>query len=256
MQEMYAVVDDIVRRLEIPDPDEFVLPGVSWGVFDELLTPAYWCGQAWQHEQLGTYNRLRFGTTLREELAACLLGGFGMKAELGVAAFSRLLDRGLLEGFANESILEAALSEAFVVQGRVRRYRYPRQKARYLAGCICRLSNFVEPKDDLEFRDSLAEFPGVGLKTASWIVRNHRGSNRVAVIDVHILRAGQHIGLFQAHLDAQRNYRTLENAFIGFAAALNTSASLLDALMWDHMRRLLSSISPSLIFGDRLSHHR
>jgi hypothetical protein len=73
MQEMYSLIGDTIERLELPDPNDFVLPGIRWGAFDELLTPAYWRGQAWQHERLGTYRHLRLGSTLSEEIApACL----------------------------------------------------------------------------------------------------------------------------------------------------------------------------------------
>jgi thermostable 8-oxoguanine DNA glycosylase len=258
MQEMYSLIGGTIKRLEIPDPNEFVLPGVRWGAFDELLTPAYWRGQAWQHEQLGTYGHLRLGNTLAEEVAACLLGGFGMKAELGLAAFARLRDRGLLQGATAEDVLERVLAEPFVIRGNSRRYRFPRQKARYLAACIRRLSDFTEPKDDVVLRDRLAEFPGIGLKTASWIVRNYRGSNNVAVIDVHILRAGRHIGLFLPEFDPQRHYCTLEDVFIRFATALDTGAGVLDGLMWDYMRRLgviAMSNSNSLGRAQQLSPH-
>jgi hypothetical protein len=91
-------------------------------------------------------------------------------------------------------------------------------------------------------RDRLAELPGIGLKTASWIVRNYRGSSEVAIIDVHILRAGRHIGLFAQDQEPQRHYRELEAAFLAFATALEVPAAMLDGLMWDYMRRLPASI--------------
>lgn len=239
MQVMYALIAGATERLELPSPDEHVLPGIRWGAFDELLTPAYWRGQAWQHERLGTYRDLRLGRTLAEELAACLLGGFGMKAEFGLAAYARLRDRGLLDGTPTEGLLECNLAEPFAIRGHTRRYRFPRQKARYLAGCLRLLSHFTEPQDDVVLRDRLAEFPGIGLKTASWIVRNYRGSNRVAVIDVHILRAGRHIGLFPPESTPHRHYCNLERAFIRFATALDAGAGTLDGLIWDYMRRLM-----------------
>src|ERR1700730_10324883 len=113
MQEMYSLINGAIKCLEIPDPDVFVLPEIRWGAFDELFTPAYWRGQAWQHQQLGTYECFRLGRTLEEELAACLLGGFGMKAELGLAAFSRLLERGLLQTLTRQETFRAVLSEDF-----------------------------------------------------------------------------------------------------------------------------------------------
>ena len=238
MQTMFATIGGELRHLTLPSPDEHALPGIRWGMFDELLTPAFWRGQAWQHELLGTSNRLRLGRTLPEEVAACLLGGYGMTADLGLQAYARLRDRGLLCGKPSVNALERSLSEPFAFRGGTRHYRFPRQKAQYLAGSLEHLIDFDEPNDDLALRDQLAQLPGIGPKTASWIVRNHRASNRVAIIDVHILRAGRHIGLFLAEQNPQRHYRVLEGAFLRFASALETGAGMLDSLMWDYMRRL------------------
>jgi hypothetical protein len=69
-------------------------------------------------------------------------------------------------------------------------------------------------------------------------VRNYRGSDSVAIIDVHVLRAGRHIGLFEEELRSDQHYFRLENDFLAFAAAIDVRPALLDALMWDYMRRL------------------
>jgi thermostable 8-oxoguanine DNA glycosylase len=238
MQVMYAVFDGVVSELRMPPPDAFVLPGISWGAFDDLLTPAFWKGQVWQHEHFGTYRNLRLGRTLSEELAACLLGGYGMKAELGLAAFVRLREQNLLRPRTAASALEQALAASFLIRGRLCRYRFPAQKAQYLAACLTRIEQLVEPQSDVQLRNRLAELPGVGPKTASWVVRNYRGSNAVAIIDVHLLRAGRHMGLFPANSDAQRHYASLEAAFLKFADALGAEAAILDGLIWDYMRRM------------------
>ena len=238
MQVMRAILNGRVRALTLPGPDDHVLPGMPWGAFDELMTPAYWRSQAWQHDALGTYRDLRLGRTLAEEAAACLLGGYGMPAELGLAAYARLRERGLLAGAPPAQTLETALLEPFQYRGGCRAYRFPRQKARYLAACLARLDDLAEPADDTEFRDVLTALPGVGLKTASWIVRNYRASNAVAIIDIHILRAGRHVGLFEPEWTPQGHYRDLETAFLCFATAIGTPAALLDGLMWDQMRRM------------------
>ena len=171
-------------------------------------------------------------------MAACLLGGFGMEAELGLAAFARLRDRGLLNELTIPFVLEKALSEPFIIRGHRRRYRFPRQKANYLAACLNQLVGFTEPDDDAALRDQLRRLPGIGSKTASWIVRNYRASNVVAIIDVHILRAGRHMSLFHANLEPHGHYRELEQRFLHFADAISTPAAMLDGLMWDYMRRL------------------
>jgi thermostable 8-oxoguanine DNA glycosylase len=238
VQVMYAVFDGIVSELRIPPPDAPVLPRIPWGAFDDLLTPAYWKGQAWQHEHFGTYRNLRLGGTLLEEVTACLLGGYGMKAELGLAAFGRLREHGLLTPKTSAATLEKALATPFLLQGQLRRYRFPAQKAKYLGAFLAEVERFVEPDNDLQLRDGLAELPGIGLKTASWVVRNYRRSNAVAIIDIHVLRAGRHIGLFQADWIPQRHYAFLEEAFLRFSDALGVEAGILDGLIWDYMRRM------------------
>jgi thermostable 8-oxoguanine DNA glycosylase len=238
MQTMYARLKGKPQRLELPSPVDEILPGIRWGRFDELFTPAFWRGQAWQHDVLGTYHRYRLGRTLQEETAACLLGGYGMKAELGLAAYHRLRDARLLEDTPSAAILEAELARPFLLRGVPRKYRFPRQKAQYLAGCLRALAGFDEPPSDLTLRDRLQALPGIGPKTASWIVRNYRGSDSVAIIDIHILRAGQTIGLFAETEIPARHYSVLERKFLTFAQAVETRASVLDNLMWDYMRTL------------------
>ena len=239
MQTMYVAATGTVRELPLPPAESDVLPGIRWGSFDELLTPAYWKGQAWQHQELGTYDDLRLGRSLPEELAACVLGGYGMPAELGLAAYRRVRNRGLLDGAPSSSDLEHALSEPFVsARGNIRHYRFPRQKARYLSACLEAIEHMDPPGSDIALRNLLMGLPGIGPKTASWIVRNHRGSDEVAIIDIHILRAGRHIGLFSATRGPHRHYLELETAFLEFARAIGVRSSFLDALIWDYMRRL------------------
>ena len=45
MQEVWAGVGDRVTRLELPDPDEVVVPGVQWGRPEVPFTPAYWAAR-------------------------------------------------------------------------------------------------------------------------------------------------------------------------------------------------------------------
>lgn len=238
MQTMYAHIAGEVRELILPPVHEEVLPGLPWGAFDELMTPAYWRGQAWQHTESGTFCNFRLGRTLEEEVAACLLGGWGMPAELALAAYSRVRERDMLRAGTTAQELEEVLSEPFTFHGRARKYRFIRQKAKYLSGCLQRLHSFTPPEDDIVFRDQLNELPGIGLKTASWIVRNLRPDSEVAILDIHILRVGQHLGLFPEEWQPETHYRKLEARFIAFARAIDVSAATLDGLMWDHMRQL------------------
>lgn len=242
MQTMYAFIAGEVRELQLPPKDAEVLPGIQWGAFDELMTPAYWRGQAWQHTESGAFRDFRLGNTLHEEVAACLLGGWGMPAELALAAFARVRDSGLLLPGTSASEIESLLEEPFSINGRHRKYRFIRQKSHYLSACLERLSDFVPPDCDIEFRDRLNDFPGIGLKTASWIVRNLRPNSELAILDIHILRVGEHLGLFPTTWQPGTHYRELESKFVAFANAIDVSAATLDGLMWDHMRRISNII--------------
>lgn len=76
---------------------------------------------------------------------------------------------------------------------------------------------------------------GSARRLRSWIVRNYRGSDHVAVLDVHVMRACSVVGTFAFEAVTPRDYERLEQAYLRFA-----EASQLDALIWDYMRRLSS----------------
>lgn len=214
-----------------------ILPGVPLGRADDVFSPAFWAEMAKQAEG-GKFGSIRLGDDLSEEIAACLLGGFGMPAELGLAAFERLKMHGLLFSGISADRLEAALREPFEGALKGRRYRFPRQKAGYLAASLEKLAEITEAACDVAFRDDLATLPGVGLKTASWIVRNRRHSDHVAVLDIHIIRAGRYVGLFSPAMNPSRHYRAMEERFIGMARALKVRAADLDSAMWQVMRSI------------------
>jgi thermostable 8-oxoguanine DNA glycosylase len=236
---MYALLSGETFRRDMPASDALLRSGIAWGRFDELFTAAYWCGQTWQAELHGFYRDVTLGRTLVEETAACLLGGYGMPAEIGLAAYRRLRDRGVLTTEASAAEIEKHLEEPFVVAGKTVRYRFPRQKARYLSGCLSLIKTLNEERmDDVGLREALVRMPGIGRKTASWIVRNRRNSSAVAVLDVHVLRAGRLLGLFRQNETPERHYLSLEERFVDLASELEVPAWRLDAVMWQHMRLL------------------
>lgn len=227
-----------VKRLELPAPDDEVLPGVTWGRFDEFFTPAFWVARVWIDGPQSNFAEYRLGRTLNEEVAACLLGGYGMPAEVGVAAFERLRTGGMLKAGVSASEFESALAEPLLVGGRTIRYRYPRQKGRYLCLALQRLAREQAPDDNRRFRDWLMTFDGIGPKTASWITRNHRHADDVAILDIHIQRAGRLAGLFSEQDRVERDYHKMERRLVAFAAALRLRLSVFDSLVWSYMKRL------------------
>jgi thermostable 8-oxoguanine DNA glycosylase len=248
-QQVRACVPGGIATLELPAPEDEALQGVPWGRFDVLFTPAFWAGRAWLSTLDGERRTHRLGRTLREEIAACLLGGFGIPAEVGLAAFSRIRDRGLLDGEPAAALLMTTLREPLRIGERVVRYRFASQKATYLAQVLRQVDGLASPSDDVTFRDSLADLPGIGLKTASWITRNTRDSDAVAILDVHVCRACVVAGVFRSGVRVAGAYRRLEDRYLAFASAIDVRPSLLDSLMWENMRRLAGWVPRECIEG-------
>lgn len=222
-------------------PADQRLPGfdLAWGRAEEIGSPAYWAAQAWMSE-VETPRHYKLGHSLEEELIACLIGGYGIPAEVGLAAYDRLrlVNCDDPAALLDERLVSALLKEPLMVGGKPVRYRFANQKAAYLSRSMRALQNVNRQASDKDLRFALTCLPGVGPKTASWIVRNWRDSDEVAILDVHILRAGRILQIFPARWTVEKNYYELEGAFLHFASAIGVKASLLDSVMWNNMRQL------------------
>ncbi len=245
-QTAFFRLNDELRSLDLPEPDQLVVEGVAWGRVDEMLTPASWAFQCNAQMDSIDSHRFRMGDTLEEEYATCVLAGYGISAEIGMAAACRLRESGVLDGTSDssEDAITQLLEKPLDVDGRKIRYRFYRTKSRHLsAGLKALREGRPDEQDATSFRAWFRRLPGVGPKTSSFITRNWLGSDDVAILDIHVVRACQAFGLFEAAADVSRHYCELEQKFIRFARALNVKASWLDAVMWDGMRQL----SPQII---------
>lgn len=237
MQLVWAGVADRVCRLELPDPEDVVLPGVRWGSPDVPLTPAYWAVRCrWAD---GEEPFVRRNGSLVEEIAFCILGGFGITYEVNAAAFDRLKAAGVFEASeASENWILRELTHPLQVGSRSIRYRFPKQRARRLSRMLATVKDVsYSGLSPLQLRDVLLKLEGVGPKTASWVVRNLFGTDDVAILDVHILRACHAMDLFPDKFVLPRDYGKLESRFIHFAKAIDVRPSILDAVMWVEMRQ-------------------
>lgn len=238
MQTAIIGIDADAWRLSLPPPHEEVLPGIRWGRACVPNTPAFWAAMCrWPID--GGRDFVSTTGSIVEEVAFCLLGGFGIRYEVNAAAFERLRAIGAfdLSTPCDESVIREALMEPLQVGSRRQRYRFPNQRAARLAAM--REGVTALPLEGLEgraLRDRLTAIDGVGPKTASWIVRNLTGSDDVAIIDVHVLRACRAMGVFPASVVLPRDYAELEGRFLRFANALDVRASILDAVIWTEMR--------------------
>lgn len=264
----YATVLTRTGSVEItlPPAEAALLEGVPWGAIEAFPTPAYWSHQVIARRLLSRPANYKLGRTLAEEVTACLLGGYGIPASVGMAAFERLRTIGALTGAPpSEEEFKAILSEPLQIGQRQVRYRFPAQKARYLASSLPAIRTAPAFTAGNDLRNWLVQLPGIGLKTASWIARNWMDADDVAILDVHIMRVGQAIRLFPRDLTVERHYLRLEALFLNFCRKLDVRPSELDAVIWyemasspkiarvikDHLRNVPPKTDPRNLSGKR-----
>ncbi len=208
---------------------------LHWGQPHQLGTCAYWVAQARTFAPKGGYA---IGRNLREEVAACVLGGYGIPAEVGISAFWRLRQAGIFERGSTPSAadLQRLLTQPLALpRGALTHYRFPNQRAVRLAGALKILEENEPPENPLALRQWLIAIPGIGPKTASWIVRNRTDSSAVAIIDIHVSRAGVSAGFFSPNWRLPRDYDLFERAFLGVAKLGDVLATDLDACIWGQL---------------------
>lgn len=81
------------------------------------------------------------------------------------------------------------------------------------------------------------------MKTASWVARNWLDADDVAILDIHIYRAGVLGGFFDAETTIEKHYLSLEEKFIALAHSMDVRTSELDALMWYEMQASTSALN-------------
>lgn len=237
MQTGWVINESGTFDITVPDKTAEVIPGVLWGAIDAFPSPAYWKYQVLARQNQGAQIRYRLGQSLAEEVAACLLGGHGIPSSVGLAAFRHIQALGAFVGKPpDEATLLTWLSEPMDCGTRKVRYRFARQKSKFLALALQRIRANIPPTDSgVLLRDWLMESPGIGYKTASWIARNWLDADDVAILDIHVLRAGQLGGFFKPGLTVERHYREIENQFVQLSVGMGVRASELDAVIWYEM---------------------
>jgi N-glycosylase/DNA lyase len=238
-QVIHYFLDNFEVCREMPDAGNVVITGVQWGEPWTLFTPSYWLSQLWMSGlDKQAYSRYRAGGSLPEEVVYCMLGGNGISAELATAAFeacrkSELIVRLETSAAKWSDVLQGQLQ----LNGQLHRYRFPHQKARYLAAAMAFFqTHSLSTNSGRELRDSLLTIKGIGPKTAGWIARNYLDTDEVAILDVHLVRAGLLCDLFSPSQQLRRDYFAMEARFIEFCRALDARPAVLDCLIWDQMR--------------------
>lgn len=204
------------------------------------------------------------GTARREperELLFCLLGGHGVTYELARSAaevighlepFSMERDREELMTLLVETLRGANFGPPRV-DGSLRRYRYPERKAEMITqarewlGEVGGLEQAVALHGDLTAkRRLLCTCPGIGPKTASWLLRNLGWADRVAVVDVHVLRLLIDLGYLGEYARMPRDYELAEQQFLALCREFDAPPAAFDLFAWEWQRGTLWPKSTSL----------
>jgi thermostable 8-oxoguanine DNA glycosylase len=247
-QKSVLLLNGATITLALPDEHDEVVSGIKWGSVEHFPTPAYWAFQVISRRVEGQQIRYRLGSNIKEEVGACLLGGHGIPANVGLAAYSHLR---ALDAFGSSLPTEAQLAEwlamPLTIEGKKIHYRFAKRKAQYLYAALEKLSTESPPMGSGQaLRNWLISIPGIGYKTASWVARNWLDADDVAIIDIHILRAGLIIGIFQSNQTVERHYLDLENRFLSFSEGLGVRPAELDAVIWLEMMSSTKAVQRAL----------
>ena len=209
---------------------------VPWGRFDAFGTAAYWVDQTVRNRYAEKVALLARATDLQSETVFCLLGGYGVTAELARAAHDVVSGVLRTQPEPEPSDIESALRQP--LPGGLGRYRFPRQRATRVAEAVRRLRRHPPPDDPLLLREYLLGLNGIGPKTAAWIVRNVTGTPMVAIIDIWLIRALTQNGVFGREWRVNRHYDRFEAAFLQYAAQGRVPPGALDLCIWEQARRV------------------
>lgn len=198
------------------------------------------------------YNNLN-NEIMIEEFFFILLGGFGISYELNESALKLLKQRGYLNSSlysTQEEIYITAcnLRKEFdtkqfkpkTVNGEFRKYRFIESKPTIItkAGywlwkeCEWDLENYFLLHKDCFTREWLCSCPGIGMKSASWFLRNIGMNDDYAVFDVHILRFLAKLGIKVPQVLTEKAYIQLEIRLRDICKKIGVSLGEMDYLLW------------------------
>ena len=198
-----------------------------------------------------------YETDYIRELVTCILSS---RVPFNTAvAFASQLDRvRLLEPKAWYSAsgpvddrIQRTLSAPIAIGGKSVRYRFPHLRAHQLTRARLGLRRegglkaILEAEtDSSRLRATLVRvIHGMGPKQASMFLRNIGRSENLAILDSHVMRYGQFIGLFtSAQTPAKTHYERLEEVFRQYSRRIGYSVSCVDSAIWLTMKAAMGLV--------------
>lgn len=182
-----------------------------------------------------------------------ILGGYGISYEQNISGLSVLIEKGFINNVLYRSkeqvdytaeLLRYQLClpqfEPRTKEGNLRKYRFVGTKPFTIASaglwlwdeCQWEIISEIKSLGTKKSRDWLCECPGMGMKSASWLLRNIGVNDDCAVFDVHILRFLSKIGLEVPDTLTTKAYLKLENILRLICEKIGVSLGSLDYLLW------------------------
>ncbi|BAE82455.1 hypothetical protein [Desulfitobacterium hafniense] len=194
-----------------------------------------------------------YNEIMLEEFFFTLLGGFGISYELNKSALALFKQKGYLDSSLydeQEKIIITArnLRDEFNIKqfepksmnGEYRKYRFIETKPIFIvkAGywlwqeCAWDLESYFSNHRDLFTREWLCSCPGIGMKSASWFLRNIGINDDYAVFDVHVLRFLEKLGVKVPQVVTEKAYIQLEMILREICKKIGVSLGKMDYLLW------------------------
>lgn len=222
-----------------------------------------WPAFAQAYEELVSPGPPASEPELRRELLFCLLGGHGITYEMNCSAATAVE---ALDVFSDAHVpavlweelvglLGAPLFDPPRKDGGPRRYRFPRRKATFLVqarswvlGAGLLTDRLTACPSEQDRRAWLLSCPGLGPKSASWVLRNTGWAQDLAILDVHVLRAMADAGVIgEARLGS--DYEAVEHKFLDWCCRLGVRPGVFDLFLWEWQRgtlRTATAAAPAL----------
>lgn len=191
--------------------------------------------------------------TIIDEFFFVLLGGYGISYEQNISGLRVLKSKGFIDGNLYRTRREAentALKlrielntpqfEPITKNGGLRRYRFIETKPTIIstAGlwlwqeCQWQLPDKINSFCGPDARIWLCDCPGLGMKSASWLLRNTGFNDDCAVFDIHIMRFLSRIGLCVPEQLTVKSYIQLEDTLRTICQKIGASLGAMDYLLW------------------------
>lgn len=197
------------------------------------------------------------------ELVFCILGSKA-RYETVRKCVEHLRDRGLLEInyiLKNPKVAEEEISEELnknlyppFNKGKGRAYPYPRIRSNFIVRTCINIYGMegggIKPilkkcQNEYEARDLLTNIcVGIGPKQASLFLRNISYGKNLAILDSHVIRYMEILGLKNKNLkmSTRNQYIAYEKKLLSYADSLNKNLAHLDLAIWIVMRALQSGV--------------